>query len=263
MKNQSSSTESQSSGTPETTTSSQTNLLQTYIQSHESQKPSQPTEEVAHTGKHDASGHCQQVVYVPAHTRQGHPVSAYDRLCGQKHTAKEAAEKNQEESIQENVNRSSWDQLITTKENQYLLFDGKKLTLYENGNLEKSWNAVSGKTGFQHPNYQDLKNYGPIPEGNYVARKDEHQKWEELSLLQKTSAYVGKGEWPGGTYAWGENRIWLTPSLETNTYNRDNFSIHGGKTPGSSGCIDLTKDIQNFTQWFEKNGFDVIVHVKY
>ena len=46
-------------------------------------------------------------------------------------------------------------------------------------------------------------------------------------------------------------------------YNRDNFSIHGGKTPGSSGCIDLTKDIQNFTQWFEKNGFDVIVHVKY
>ena len=143
----------------------------------------------------------KQVVHVPAHTRQGHPVAAYDRLCGQKHTAKEAAEKNQGESIQENVNQSSWNQAITTKENQYLFFDGKELTLYENGNAEKSWNAVSGKPGFQHPNYQDL--------------------------------------------------------------NRDNFSIHGGKTPGSSGCIDLTKDMQNFTQWFEKNGYDVILHVKY
>ncbi len=246
----------------ENTTPSQTNLLQAYIQSHESQKPSQTTEEVTRTGKHDASGHCGQKVHVPAHTRKGHPVAAYDRLCGQKHTAKEAAEKNQEEA-KENVNQPSWNHPAMTKENQYLLFDGKKLTLYENGNLEKSWNAVSGKNGFQHPNYQDLKNYGPIPEGNYIARKEGQQHWKNLNLLQKTTAYIGKGEWPGGTYTWGENRIWLTPSQETNTYNRSGFSIHGGKTPGSAGCIDLTKDMKDFSQWFEKNGFDVIVHVKY
>ena len=105
MENNSSSTESQSSGTSENTTSTQANLLQAYIQSHESQKPSQSTEEVTRTGKHDASGHCQQVVHVPAHTRQGHPVGAYDRLCGQKHTVKEAAEKNQEEA-EEKENKS-------------------------------------------------------------------------------------------------------------------------------------------------------------
>ena len=246
---------------PQENVVSSKNLLQFYLNSKETSVPLK-SDETTHAGKHDASGHCQQVVHVSAHTREGRPVSAYDRLCGQKHTAKEAVEKNQEE-VEENVNQSSWDQPITTKEKQYLLFNGKKLTLYENGNLEKSWNAVSGKPGFQHPNYQDLKNYGPIPEGNYIARKEEHQRWKNLNLLQKSTAYVGKGEWPGGTYAWGENRIWLTPSQETNTYNRSGFSIHGGKTPGSAGCIDLTKDMKDFSKWFEKNGFDVIIHVKY
>lgn len=114
MENQSSSTESQSSETSENTTSPQINLLQAYIQSHDSQKASQPTEKMTYTGKHDASGHCQQVVHVPAHTRQGYPVAAYDRLCGQKHTVKEAAEKNQEEA-EENKEQKTSNQKMTEK----------------------------------------------------------------------------------------------------------------------------------------------------
>ena len=133
----------------------------------------------------------------------------------------------------------------------------------KNGKLEESWNAVSGRQGYQHSVYQDLKNYGPIPEGNYAARIGQLQKWSNLNLLQKSTAYIGRGEWPGGISSWGENRIWLTPSLQTNTHGRDNFSIHGGKIPGSAGCIDLTEDMEDFTRWFEKNGYDVIVHVKY
>ena len=101
--NQLSLTESQTSGTSENTTSSQTNLLQTYIKAHEMQSSSQSSEELTRSGKHDASGHCQQIVHVPAHTRQGHPVAAYDRLCGQKHTAKEAEQKNQEEAEEKDV----------------------------------------------------------------------------------------------------------------------------------------------------------------
>ncbi len=38
---------------------------------------------------------------------------------------------------------------------------------------------------------------------------------------------------------------------ETNTYGRDNFSIHGGTEPGSAGCIDMTGQIDKFTQWFK------------
>lgn len=50
---------------------------------------------------------------------------------------------------------------------------------------------------------------------------------------------------------------------ETNTYGRDDFSIHGGTEPGSAECIDLTNYIDNFTNWFENNGLDLIINVKY
>ena len=50
---------------------------------------------------------------------------------------------------------------------------------------------------------------------------------------------------------------------ETNTYGRSGFSVHGGVEPGSAGCIDLTNHIDVFTQWFEKNGHDLIINVKY
>jgi len=39
--------------------------------------------------------------------------------------------------------------------------------------------------------------------------------------------------------------------------------IFGGWVPGSAGCIDLTHHIDEFTQWFEKNGHDLIINVKY
>ena len=63
--------------------------------------------------------------------------------------------------------------------------------------------------------------------------------------------------------SWGISRVWLEPSNKTNTYGRDNFSIHGGWWPGSAGCIDLTGQIDKFTNWFENNGLDLILSVKY
>ena len=43
--------------------------------------------------------------------------------------------------------------------------------------------------------------------------------------------------------------------------------VHGAVNPwaepGSAGCIDLTHHIDEFTQWFEKNGHDLIINVKY
>lgn len=63
--------------------------------------------------------------------------------------------------------------------------------------------------------------------------------------------------------SWGNSRVWLEPSKETNTYGRDNFSIHGGWWPGSAGCIDMTEQINAFTSWLESTGNDLIVHVKY
>lgn len=74
---------------------------------------------------------------------------------------------------------------------------------------------------------------------------------------------MGGGQWPGGTYSWGKNRIWLEPVKGTDNQNRTNLSIHGGKSYGSQGCIDLTDKMDEFTDRFKKYGNDMILDVKY
>lgn len=38
---------------------------------------------------------------------------------------------------------------------------------------------------------------------------------------------------------WGNNRATLTPDAGTNTLARSGFFLHGGRVPGSAGCIDV------------------------
>ena len=152
---------------------------------------------------------------------------------------------------------------VNTNKNQVAVFDGKKFTLYENDKPIMSWDAVSGAKGYQSPEYQYVKKKGTIPEGIYVARQSELQFYKDITWDNRLRSAVGFGTWRGGTDSWGESRVWLEPSKETNTYDRSGFSIHGGAEPGSAGCIDLTHHIDEFTQWFEKNGLDLILIVKY
>ena len=67
------------------------------------------------------------------------------------------------------------------------------------------------------------------------------------------------GPFPGGRIAWGNCRVWISPSSvivqnpETDeTVIRSNLSIHGGTVPGSAGCIDLTNNADSF--------FNLLVH---
>ena len=146
---------------------------------------------------------------------------------------------------------------VDTKAGQYAIFDGKSFTIYQDGKPIISWGAVSGRDGFQSPEYQNLKSTGPIPEGSYIARQKELQNRDDYGPIKRYTS------WPGGEQGWGKNRVWLEPSKDTNTYGRSKFSIHGGTEPGSAGCIDLTSSMDAFTKWFEKNGHDLIVNVKY
>ncbi len=146
---------------------------------------------------------------------------------------------------------------IDVKDGQYAVFDGQKLTVYDGDNTILFWNAVSGKDGFQTPEYQDQKNKGPIPKGTYVARQNELQYRSDYNVIKRYTS------WPGGESSWGNSRVWLEPSKETNTFGRDGFSIHGGATPGSAGCIDLTSGMDGFTDWFKNNGHDLIINVEY
>ena len=62
-------------------------------------------------------------------------------------------------------------------------FDGLQLKVYEirpdnSLSLVTSWDAISGKLGFQSPDYQNLKDAGPIPEGVW-----EIGETQEISLV--------------------------------------------------------------------------------
>ena len=54
--------------------------------------------------------------------------------------------------------------------------------------------------------------------------------------------------------SWGKYRITIHPFTTTNTFHRGGFFIHGGKTPGSLGCIDLTSNIEAFVSSLRKEG---------
>ena len=173
------------------------------------------------------------------------------------------ADKNAEPKSQESSDTPTFEKPVNVKPGQYAVFDGKKFTLYENDKPIMSWDAVSGTQGYQTPEYQSVKDKGTIPEGTYVARQSELQFYKDITWDNRLRSAVGFGTWRGGTDSWGESRVWLEASTETNTYGRSGFSVHGGVEPGSAGCIDLTNHIDDFTQWFEKNGHDLIINVKY
>ena len=149
---------------------------------------------------------------------------------------------------------------VNTNKNQVAVFDGKTLSIYENNKPIMSWDAVSGAKGYQSPEYQSVKDKGTIPEGTYVARQSELQ---HLSIKNAIIGLADRGKWPGSSYSWGNSRVWLDPSKETNTYGRDDFSIHGGWVPGSAGCIDLTSNMDNFVALFDYMGNDLIIKVEY
>ena len=160
----------------------------------------------------------------------------------------------------------TFDKPIDIKSGQYAKFDGKNLTLFQDGKPIVSWDAVSGKPGFQSPEYQNLKDTGPIPEGTYVARQEKLQHISPVDWAIGWSRVLGDdlgGKWPGSSVSWGSSRVWLEPSNETNTFERSGFSIHGGLIPGSAGCIDMTGQINAFTSWLESTGKDLLIYVKY
>lgn len=144
-----------------------------------------------------------------------------------------------------------------------LRFNGSTLTWIRGGRPMKSYPAVSGRSGFQSGAHQSLKNKGPLPQGKWFVRQSEYQKMPSRSWIEELAAELGRTAWPGGVSAWGRNRIWLHPKPGTKTYERSGFSIHGGDSPGSAGCIDLTNSMPAFVQEFRKTGKDLELEVIY
>jgi len=105
------------------------------------------------------------------------------------------------------------------------------------GKSVKVYSAVSGKPD-DRGNFtytmerQTIEKKGPIPEGKY---------WISPSQLQENHFYRIFNP----TAAWGDNWITIHPYPSTETYGRGGFFIHGGNSPGSAGCIDLTTHMKD------------------
>jgi hypothetical protein len=119
-----------------------------------------------------------------------------------------------------------------------LCFDGRSLRL-QGARIRTQFSAVSGRPkggSFDYSvEYQKIPSEGPTPEGQYWIQPSELQenKWYRLYNTRD---------------AWGDYWITIHPYPDTQTYGRGGFFIHGGKTPGSAGCIDLTKDMNLFVE---------------
>lgn len=154
-----------------------------------------------------------------------------------------------------------------------LQFDGKRLCWVVAGSVEQCWSAISGSPPYTTRNHQEIEGRGPLPEGAWIARQSAHQRiadvpwWNRIlgrnvgTIWQLTGRTMG--EWPGDTAAWGDVRIWLEPEPGTQTFGRDGFSIHGDSQPGSAGCVDLTSNMNDFSERFRNYGADMRLVVKY
>ncbi|MEO1022511.1 MAG: RHS repeat-associated core domain-containing protein [Bacteroidota bacterium] len=146
---------------------------------------------------------------------------------------------------------------------ELLSYDGEALRWHRDDGTSLVAFGVSGEIGEDgttNPDNQWVENVGPIPEGWYIAFPNMIQDWENLSLKQKLYSLARRGQWPGGTTAWGKTRLFLDPDK---VGNRSNFSIHGGLFPGSRGCIDLCSDAPYFFNAFRNHYKQVGLHVNY
>ena len=152
---------------------------------------------------------------------------------------------------------------------EYLSFDGRELKLYRNGEKIKSWEAMSGQAEYQCDEYQSVADKGPLPEGEWLVKQSNHQNFYRDQTVMSmvggifSSPLKSFGSWPGSLWAWGEDRIWLEPTLKTDIKQRGNFSIHGGDKFGSRGCIDIVGQMSEFVDEFKKYGKDMVLSVRY
>jgi len=125
------------------------------------------------------------------------------------------------------------------------------------------WEGTSGREGYQSSEFQNLRDKGPIPEGQYIVDPARTQSISDISTWDRAKGTIGRGSWPGLEKSWGEHRTWLTPSAGTNTFGRNGFTIHGGAIPGSAGCIDLTSRNNSFHNWLKSHDKPLNLKIKY
>ena len=160
--------------------------------------------------------------------------------------------------------------------NCYIEFNGQDVDLYkygqkdgnrlQNGQLQNNLSGQSGGDDYQSRIHQNVPDKGPIPEGTYYANQNQRQNITAFDAVWGGITKVFNlpyGRWKGSLPAWGLHRVWLQPDENTNTYGRSGFTIHGGLTKGSAGCIDIPWQTGKLSNYLDDCQDSVPVYVKY
>lgn len=107
---------------------------------------------------------------------------------------------------------------------KFLIAGAGDLGVYsgESGERLMSFEYESGRSGVVDPT---LENYGPTPPGRY-------------SIAPENVAFNGPRTLSAGD--WGLMRARLDPYPETQTFGRNGFYLHGGLSPGTAGCLQVS-----------------------
>ena len=133
-----------------------------------------------------------------------------------------------------------------------LRYDGNALTLIgDDGTMLWRGRAYSGRPGTAASQQNEAWN-GPIPEGEYTLNP------EEISHVTGVKAWVRNklGDW-------GNFRVPLHASDGTNTHGRDGIMLHGGRKPGSAGCIDVCFREEMLFPYLQQQQGPITVVVRY
>lgn len=124
------------------------------------------------------------------------------------------------------------------------------------GNVLYKVPATSGAIGFMDPEFESVKNKGTIPAGMYHFSP-------ESDVYINNPANIRTFDYDLGGVSWGSGKFRLHPAEGTDTKGRSNFTIHGGGSPGSAGCIKITnlsdKDraiLDKFTELRKSNEYN-------
>lgn len=137
-------------------------------------------------------------------------------------------------------------------------FDGYNFYVRNNGKLIGQYQAQSGNSAAQNLESTMLKNYGPIPEGNYMLNYDNFEMYDKNKAKEG-----GRYDWMNKPQSWGNQRIAITPNEDTYTFGRGGFYVHGGNTLGSAGCIDLGFQMPYFGAILKQYQENIPLIVKY
>lgn len=96
-----------------------------------------------------------------------------------------------------------------------------------NGTIVGMYPYTTGRPGVTDTS---VSGQGPIPLGTYTADPSQ----------------ISEGGWLRNLLGdWGRYRVPLQPDQSTETFGRSGFFLHGGRKPGSAGCIDVGSSDKN------------------